>query len=484
MTATFPGFFPRRNADDTAAEADASVDRPPSVARTIADAYHTEARLDLSREDISFVAGIYMYLRLAEEPNLDDATLRSIYVPLNELVNGDPESMQQRCTRAVARLKLQSILVRADYRGISSSGEFSLTSLGYAIADFVLRESNLTVQSLELLLSRIRTELARVIDAARQGGDSTYWANRVLLPLQLVVSDLIDSIERRTRGLDKEHGILRQNIRSLFEQEWLEAVDICTDMLESVSRTLGELNAVLNEHVESLNRQLGEIADLADNHTEILPTLDTLGTQLNRIHAWSVKRYDEWSEYFADVNQWIRMIIRIDPENRIRDRIRDCIQHYSDRPYGMVTVNPAPFLHFREVVKPDRVQQIPVPASVLAKRTIREVGPPVGDDIDAVIEALLRRLEDDGAIDLVQAILDEASHLTDAQWFTLISRATPILLKRGLAPTALAARRWIDMSARLAAQALTIRARRPARDSTSPTVLRDQEGRQSWPTKK
>lgn len=176
-TANFLGPFPRRVAN-VAADTDAGGDGPPSVARTIADAYHTEVRLDLSKEDISFIAGIYMYLRLAEEPNLDDATLRSIYVPLNEPMNGDPKSMQQRCTRAVTRLKTLSILVRADYRGISSGGEFSVTSFSYAIADFVLRESNLTVQSLKLLLSRIRTELARVIDVARQGGDQTRFVGR------------------------------------------------------------------------------------------------------------------------------------------------------------------------------------------------------------------------------------------------------------------------------------------------------------------
>ncbi|WP_455286493.1 hypothetical protein [Cupriavidus necator] len=465
---SFSDFLSRRSPVDSYGEIEGDPGSPPSVARTIADAYHSDISLGLSKEDISFVAGIYMYLRLTDEPNVDDTTLRSIYVPLNELLSGDPETVQQRCTRSVARLKAQGILVRADFGGISSSGEFSLSSLGHAIGDFVVQESNLTVQSLELLLARIRAELARIIEAAKQGGDDPHWDSQVILPLRLLVSELVDIIERRTRGLDAAHALLRQNISSLLEREWVECVDLCTDMLESVSKTLCELNAVLSEHVESLGRQLSEIAESAGHRDTLLPITDRIRTQLNRIHAWSAKRYDEWSGYFAIVHEFIRLIIRLDPENRMRDRIRNCIQSYADRPYGLAAVSPKPFLHFRDVAKPDQVQQIPVPASVLANRTIREVGPPSDDEIDLVVKAILARLEEEGELELVQAIAQEAHHLTDAQWFTLISRATPRLLQRGFAPTALAARQWIEMSARLAAQELKVR-RQPVRVSQQST---------------
>lgn len=446
------------------------IEAQRSVASVVAEVWHSEFSLSLIKEDAAFVAGIHIYLQDAIEPNIDELTLRSIYVPLNELIHGDPETLQMRCTRALTRLKSQGILLRADFGGLSTEGEFTLSPLGLSIGDYMDSERTLTKQSLEFVLIRLRAELSQIVAAAQAGGDESHWDSKVVYPLRYVVAEMIAMVDKRQRGLDAAHASLRNNISTLFEQSWTAAVDTCSQMLNSVNTTLGELNAVLTEHGESLGRLLMEIGDCANGHPDVPFLVDRVRNQLYRVLAWSENRYEAWSSYFGTVNEYIRLVIQIDPENRVRARIRDQIRHFPDHPHGLKLVAPEPFLHLRSVSKPTSDEPVTVPDSVLQSRGLTEYKEPLLDPIDAVIEALVARMKEDGEVDIVSAVMEEAPDFTDDQWFTLMSKATPILLRKGLSPRDIVRQRWLPMSPRLEAQTLIIRAPRHTMADTTPPV--------------
>jgi chromosome condensin MukBEF complex kleisin-like MukF subunit len=240
-------------------------------------------------------------------------------------------------------------------------------------------------------------------------------------------------------------------------------------MLGGVSATLMELMAVNSEHGESLMRLLGELSEACSGHThtQTRDAVERVRVQLTRVLAWSSNRHDDWNQYFTTVNEFIRYVIQNDPENRVRSRIRDQLRRYPERPHALRLVGPDPFLQPRTVHRPTQEEVVAIPDGALQEHGLSEYAAPPPDPVDLVLDALVRRLQQDREIDLVAAVMEEGRHLSDGQWFTLLSRATPVLLRIGVAPLPLMRQEWISMSHRLQAQTLVIRAPgEPAADMT------------------
>ena len=53
--------------------------------------------------------------------------------------------------------------------------------------------------------------------------------------------------------------------------------------------------------------------------------------------------------------------------------------------------------------------------------------------------------------------MQEAAGFTDGQWFILMSRATPVLLRHGVSARDILRQHWIRMSPQLEAQTLIVR---------------------------
>lgn len=427
-----------------------------TVASIMAEAWHTDFALELGKDDLTFIAGMHAYLRDSIDAGLDESTLRAIYLPLNELLHGDRETETLRCTKLITRLKMQGILLRADFGGVSVAGEFTLSPLGMALGEYMESERTLTKQSLEFMLLRLRTELAILVESARTGGDFSYWEMVIAMPLKLIVTEMINLIDKRQRGLDAAHAELRADISTLFERSWVAAIDTCTVMLKNVAATLGELNAVLAEHTEALGRQLLEIADAQDCPLEIAQMTERARNQIMRIQVWSESRYDAWSHYFSTVNEYIRLVVQVDPDNRVRARLRDQLKQFPTRPYGLRLVHPQPFLHLRTVSRPASETLVTISADIIERQGLEVFTEPLPDPIDLAIEKLVERLKRSHEIDIVAAVMEEASGFTEEQWFILLARATPVLLQHGLPADLLISQAWFPMGERLEAQTLLL----------------------------
>ncbi len=175
-------------------------------------------------EDAAFLAGIHTWLSINPDPTLDEDQLRNIYRIVSEVAHGDPSTVMQRATSAIARLREQRLMVRTDTAGIVRGGDYSLSRMGNAIAEWFDEQEGLTRQSLEVRMTRIRADLGEIKLAAEEGGDREHWETRVNSPLRLTVAGLIEMIDRRQQGMDVQQEEIRERIGLMLEESWVEAI--------------------------------------------------------------------------------------------------------------------------------------------------------------------------------------------------------------------------------------------------------------------
>ncbi|MRX06511.1 hypothetical protein GJ697_01520 [Pseudoduganella sp. FT25W] len=428
----------------------------PSVAGVVAEVWFSGLALQLGREETAFIAGIHAYLQHTTILSLDEQVLRQIYALVFELANAGTDTETQRATFIIARLHTQGMLLRIDSGGWSYEGEYALSPLGMALAEGMQNERTLTRRSLEFMLMRMRTELAQVLAAAAEGGTPAHWEMKVIFPMRDVMLEMMAAVEKRQLGLDAAHKHLRQQITALFDREWLAAADSCKEMVGSVDRTLTELNAVLCEHVESLQRQLLSLSELAVERPELAVVVERAQNQLLRLAAWGARRHEDWAQYYVNVQIYIRYFVQTDPDNRLRGRLVEQIRQFQGRPFGLVLVEPEPFRHLREVLKPEPAVALAVPHEILLAQGLLEGAEAEPDRVELAVTALVQRLCSEGEIDIVAAVRDIAPDYTDEECFTLLAHATSELLKHGIAPEDRALQPWIVLSPRLQAQTLKL----------------------------
>lgn len=280
-----------------------SRDLTDRIARTWA----ADLSLQLDRERLAFLSGIHAYLELNPDTVLGEAELRDVFSLLNDVVQGDQASLALRGTHAIDSLCRQHLLVRADLGGIAAEGEFTLSPLGKTLAEWFSAHETLTRESLEVMLTRVRGDLAVVRAAAAAGGDDRHWRTQVVAPLKLTVAGLVKMIDRRQRGMDVQQQETRERIGHLLEVRWLDAVDQCEALLQDTSATLHELNRTLMSETEGVSNLLNEIYDAADaaRRDEALDAVSHVRTQIERVAAWGDSRFQSWSAYYQNVHELI-----------------------------------------------------------------------------------------------------------------------------------------------------------------------------------
>lgn len=431
-------------------------DLPPnSIASRIASAWSAEFTLDLNREAISFLAGIHAFLDLNPEPFLSETQLRDIFALVSELSHGDPSTLAARATRAIAGLREQQLLVRGDLGGLAQEGEYGLSQLGKALAQWVGQEETLTRASLETMMTRIRADLAEVKAMGEQGGDAAHWEKRIIAPLKFTVSGLMQMIDRRSRGLDREQEQVRAQIGELLEAGWFDAIDTCENLLEEVSSTLGELHRSLMGEAEGVANQLNAIADIADQAGELsaLEAVQRVRVQLEHVTLWGDARHQAWSDYYQNVHEFIRSVVRVDQDRALRGRLKQAVQTYGVPTWYLLRCTQEPYRHLREEVATMAETRVARPAAKHAHDL--ELGQPVPTLLETLLPELQQRLQRDGRLDLVSVLRNEASDWDEARQYSLISALVPWLAGSGRFP-AWRELSWEGIGPHLSVQNLTV----------------------------
>lgn len=429
-----------------------------TVASRIARAWSADFALDLDKEAISFLAGIHAFIELNPEPFLTEEKLREIFALVSELGHGDPATLPQRATRAAARLREQQLLVRGDLGGVAREGEYGLSQLGKALAEWVLQEEALTRESLETMMTRIRADLAEACAAAEADGDGLHWERKVVAPLKFSVSGLMQMIDRRSRGLDREQEAVREEIGQLLEARWFEAVDACERLLEEVSGTLGELHRALMSETEGVAMLLTAILEAADRsgRADAFEAANHVRLQLERVNLWGETRFRAWSEYYQNVHEFIRSVVRVDRDRALRGRLRQAIQGYGEPAWGLAVCEQEAYRQLREPTVMETLQRVGRPRSEHGHQLVE--GEQAASFLDDLLPRLAERLEREGELDLLAILRSEAGHLPEAERFALISGLLPWLARQGTS-TPSRELNWQTAGKHLALQNLRIRPR-------------------------
>ncbi len=317
---------------------------PGAVART----WQAGHRLDLSRADIAFLAGIRALLHHSEDAALDDGQLREVFAVVDELAQGDPDSRAARGTRSMARLHTQRLLAQIGGGTFSDTGLYALTGFGKVLADYYAGQDALDRRSLLVLANRLRADLAEVLQRARRGGDDAHWDDLVA-QLRLTVADLVEGIDRRAHGLDDQQAEIRTEIAALLEADWVDSIPRCEALLAETGDRLVELHGLLIEQTSALQQLLLEIRDAAVDAGR--PLADQAARvvlhQVERLDTWGEARFASWKRYFEDVHDFIQRVVRVDPSRAVAERLRDAVADYFDAPWSLTVTRQPRYLHLR-----------------------------------------------------------------------------------------------------------------------------------------
>lgn len=327
------------------------LQEPMSVAEAVAKVLVSDFSLQVSKEDAAFICGIHAHLDITRQPSLEEDELELIFHTVAEASIGDGVSYRQRAGMAIQRLRKQGLLERADARGMASFGSYTLSTLAIKLRDDIFEREALTRRSLQVMMKRVIGDLATIRHAAEHGGDKAYWEERVIDQLRFLVAEVIRAIGHRQKGLEADQLEIRRKIHVLLKSDnWRESIQLCDDLLESTGNTLEELHKILLEEMGAAQNLLTEIGDVAErrDQTEAFDMVQRLQEQIGSISAWSHNFQSTWSEYYTKAHEFIRFNLRIDPNRKLAQRLRESVKQYARQPWAIQAPAGQKFRYLRE----------------------------------------------------------------------------------------------------------------------------------------
>jgi chromosome partition protein MukF len=352
--------------------------------------------LELSTLDIGFVVALHYTTLDHQMTSFTDEQLFDVYASVCRIVEPSAENVKQRFTYSLARLRTQRLLARVDGHGVVRQADYCLTRLASAIADFYVHDEALNRDSLRVLTAALANVLATVVAAAKAARTTDDWKRQVVIPLGVSITELVDGIERRQRGLDAQQEQFQSHLRHVVETDWFGSIERCQELLESTSATLAELG-------DMLMRDCAQIIDLLQNIVESAQHVNnderTKGSdaayaaaqrvvdQVDRIAAWGAARQRAWSEYFQYVHRYLRDVVRLDPSRALTARLRD--QIVNGTKYSLTTAAAPSMLVLRTVSAKSILPAVKQPRTPREKKLHHDDSPDVEAILDARVQAAL-----------------------------------------------------------------------------------------------
>lgn len=378
---------------------------PTSVPEAVSRAYHSGTEINISREDLAFIAGIHTYIDIQQVYALQSTDLEKIYQIVTDVTRSNPDSISQRVISATERLHKNQLLIRIDGGGMSQRPLYDMTQLGKSIVSFLNEKEKLTRQNLTIITSRIISFLSEIRKSLETSGSESFWIEKVQLPLQCIVGELLEAIEKRQRGLDLEQNEVRGQISQLLEKNWLEALESCEQLLTTTSDTLQELYRTILSENTAIKQGLSEIFEQADDHQQlkVLDTIDTIFHRLDQLEQWGKERVASWSQYYRRVNDFLQSIVRFDPNRELSRKLTEQLQAYPQQPWFIRIIKPYTFKTLKEInlsTEKERVTRTLIDHLATDEGTDEE-----GNRIlDLMMADLKKRLDNNETIDLIEMI--------------------------------------------------------------------------------
>ncbi len=322
-----------------------------SVPEAVRAAFQAGFQLNLNRQDTAYLAGIDVYMEIRQSYSLAQSDLESIYAIVDDQTGGKPESLQQRMHAAIEKLMKNQLLVRVDGGGLNQQPIYDISALGRSILEFLANNEVLTRQNLTIITSRIISVLSDIRKSLPSSGSREFWEETVQASLKHVITELLNAIEKRQRGLDLEQEDVRNQITTLLEKSWLEALDACEALLQTTGQTLQELYRTLLSENSIIKQGLNEILEKADNEGQLgVPdTIDLIYLRLDQIEQWGKERVASWSQYYRRVNDFLQSIVRFDPNRELSQKLKEQIRVFAKTPWFIELIDPPVYRTIQEI---------------------------------------------------------------------------------------------------------------------------------------
>jgi chromosome partition protein MukF len=415
---------------------------PLKPRHVLASFFERRPALDLSTLDLCFVVTLQLKAHELGLASFREEQLLDAFQHVCQIVAPETEQVTARASHTIRRLREQRLLTRVDGAGVARAGEFALSRLASAIVDFYIEDEVLTQDSLELLARTLLVSLNEALDRARRAKRPQDWQAGVIGPLHITVSDLILGIERRQRGLDVQQEQFQQQISSLLESDWFNAIDRCQSLLDSTATTLRQLGELLLRYTHQFETVLHDILELASNNdvqTAEAVAHRVLG-QIDRVAAWGASRQQAWSEYYEYVHRYLRDVVRLDPSRALTQRLREQLNEHAGAQFSL-TVADAPAMRvLRSVVPPAPPAPVRRPR---AERTPKLAEEPAQNPAEA-LAAHVRELLAEGAVELSHVTAQVSERLPAEQRFASAGRVAELVAHLAQ-PRACRERPWVPV---------------------------------------
>ncbi len=135
--------------------------------------------LNLSSERLAFLIAISLLGSTKFDEELGEGELHDAFNIVTQKYKQDSELISFRANNAINELVSQRLISRFTSEINSAASIYRLSPLGVSITDYYVRHREFSQLKLSIQLSMVANEMAKVLDAAKDGEDAEYWRKNV-----------------------------------------------------------------------------------------------------------------------------------------------------------------------------------------------------------------------------------------------------------------------------------------------------------------
>lgn len=352
-----------------------------------------DRRLDLSSRDIALLAMIRHEIQADYEglPTLSYSAIQTLSSRLDLLDVKDEQKAERRLSESLTRLMKAGCVARADMTRLrlSSDAEYQLTSLGEAVAEWHVEQTRFSGEPLTAIFRAFINQLARIAEDAEKAVSSNDWHFDVIMQTQHVLRDMLVSIQRHQKDLDRQHAEMREFIPTLLTRSSEISIDECEEQLAQVIRTIEDLQEAVLSSSSTAFALIDRIETLAKPYAPkgLDAIYNDLFRRLQSINQWTTQRAIDWFEHHNVVHAFLRTVIRVDRQRRLTDSLKRSIA--TDPGWTLEVADETPFIRMRsDVTRESSSKQSPrvLKASQARNREFSEIAP---DELPGILIGFL-----------------------------------------------------------------------------------------------
>lgn len=290
-----------------------------------------DRRLDLSSRDIALIAMVRHEVEKSEDGLLaiPYSAIQALSSRLDLLDVKDEQKAERRVSESMTRLIKAGCISKADMARIrlSADAEYQLTSLGEAVADWHVDQSRFTGEPLTTIFRAFISQLSRIADDAENAQSADDWHFDVILQTQHVLRDMLVSIQRHQKELDRQHAAMREFIPTLLTIHSEESIEQCEEQLAQVVPTIEDLQEAILSSSSTAFALIDRIETLAKPYAPkgMATVYDDLFRRLQSINQWTAQRAIDWMEHYNVVQNFLRTVIHVGPQRRLTQSLKRAI---------------------------------------------------------------------------------------------------------------------------------------------------------------